>query len=551
MGSSRTVAWLFGGHRRWISTLCGPTQPAVEWGTLGAALDRMALEVGDRVALFFPAEGGRRLGIAELAQKATCVAACLRHKLGLQKGDRLALAAPTCEHWLVTQYAAAKAGLVLVPINDRCHPRELDAIITHTGCSALVVHDTIYRKLVSLGIIDTTGKTSQPSRYPRLRHIIPIENDRKVGTVGFGDILRDAGPNSALLEPEPKDVTFIMHSSGSTGPPKSIPLSHYNVLNAAKFLGPASGLSQKSRVCCVLPLYHCFGLVDLATVGVVNGIDTVFLPAGSPAPQTLNAIQHHGCTSFQGTPTTFHDLLASPAFSKQNVSTLSHGLVGATIVQDVVLQRIRRALGLDRLMLGYGLTETAGACAVGEAGLGGGYVLLPHTEARLMNGGPEGVDGELHLRGPTVFGGYLGQAPLGDWLATGDLAVAKGDGTFSICGRLKDLVIKGGVNINPEEVAAALLAHEAVAEAAVVGVPDIRFGEELCAWIRLSPDAAVPSQEHLRDFCANHVDRFKIPKHIVFVDDFPKTSVGKISKPDIRRMMAEKMSSPTNTDAVV
>uniref|UniRef100_A0A023GHT8 Putative long chain fatty acid acyl-coa ligase n=1 Tax=Amblyomma triste TaxID=251400 RepID=A0A023GHT8_AMBTT len=292
-------------------------------------------------------------------------------------------------------------------------------------------------------------------------------------------------------------------------------------------------------MCCVMPLFHAFGHIDFSIHGIAKGITTVYLQPGNDPAHTLACIDKYRCTAIQGTPTVYHDLMHNPELARRNGTSLYEGLIGATTLQPPALENIASKLGIRHLVTAYGLTETAGPVAFGmhhEAG----YRPMPHTQMRV-------VDDEVHIRGPTVFTGYWdndvsGLLPDG-WLPSGDQAAVTEQGLLQIRGRIKDLVIKGGVNISPQEIETVLAEHESVREASVVGVPDARLGEELCAWVRLAPGATTVSIQQLREHCRRKVNSFKVPRYIEIVDDFPRTSVGKISKPDIRSAMSRKMDA--------
>ncbi|XP_029826822.2 putative acyl-CoA synthetase YngI [Ixodes scapularis] len=341
----------------------------------------------------------------------------------------------------------------------------------------------------------------------------------------------------------------MLQSSGSTGPPKLIPLSHFNVLNAIQMLKAMSGFSsERTLMCAVMPLFHTFGHIDLSTFGVVAGVPTVYLPQGAPHAQTLEAIQRYRCTAIQGTPTTYYDLIQCREFDKYDISSLCEGIVGATSIQTSALEMIAEKLKIDNLMTAYGLTETAGPVAFGYRDKRG-YHPAPHTEIRIVDAAgsvlPVGEVGEVQVRAPSVFAGYWKHSVTGvyddGWLPTGDQGAVTDQGTFELKGRIKDLVIKGGVNISPEEVETALLGHDAILEASVVGVPDARLGEEVCAWVKLR-EGATANIEELQRHCRTKVNSLKVPRYVVIVDEFPRTSVGKVSKPDIRKAMADKLN---------
>ncbi|XP_077485692.1 medium-chain acyl-CoA ligase ACSF2, mitochondrial-like isoform X3 [Amblyomma americanum] len=511
---------------RACSDLAGSSQPALRRDTLGDVCGQAARKWPDRAALYFPAEDVS-LSFAQFDQQVDRVAQGLL-SLDLSPGSRIGLLSPTCHRWIVCQFAAAKAGLVL------------------TSCSALLVGEGFKKQDYSHWARELAGHSVQPPlslhRYPALKYVISLKDTSDVrGVMGFSELLSLA--KSWLLRDAAADVHSVatmLHSSGSTGRPKIIPLSHYNLVNAVHLFRHMTHFSaERTVMCCVMPLYHAFGHIDFSILGIAEGITTVYLQPGNAPAHTLACIDKYRCTAIQGTPTVYYDLMHNPEMSKRCGTSLCEGLIGATTLQPPALENIVSRLGIRQLVTAYGLTETAGPVAFGrhhEAG----YRPMPHTELRVRNH-------EVQVRGPTVFAGYwdhddTGLLPDG-WLPSGDQAMVTNQGLLQIRGRIKDLVIKGGVNISPQEIEIALAEHESVREACVVGVPDARLGEELCAWVRLTPGAAAVSVEQLREHCRRKVNSLKVPRYIEIVDDFPRTSVGKISKPDIRSAMSRKLGA--------
>ncbi|XP_065294088.1 medium-chain acyl-CoA ligase ACSF2, mitochondrial-like isoform X2 [Dermacentor albipictus] len=495
---------------RACSHLAGASHPPLRQTTLGQAAAEAVEKWADRTALHFPAENVS-LSYGEFHEQVESVAQGLL-SFDLEPGSRVGILSPTCHRYIVCQFAAAKAGLTLVPINDRCHAHELDSALKRTSCSALLVGRGFKKNDYAQWARDLVRNKRAPlslERYPALKYIISLDNtadDR--GVICFSELLSLGQGRTWRLRsvsPDLHSVACMLHSS-------------------------------RSVMCCALPLYHAFGHVSFSICGILEGMTTMYLAPGTTAAHVLACIEQYRCTTIQGTPTLYHDLLACPELESRNISSLCEGVVGATSLQRPALEKIAQKLRIRRLLMAYGLTETAGPVAVGQYNEGG-YRPLPHTEFHLRAN-------ELHVRGPMVFAGYFdhhesGLLPDG-WLPTGDQAKLTETGLLNIRGRIKDLVIKGGVNISPEEIEIALTEHESVEEASVVGVPDERLGEELCAWVRLVPGVGT-TEEQLRDHCKHRVNSLKVPKYIEIVDDFPRTSVGKISKPDIRSAMARKL----------
>nr|XP_037280735.1 medium-chain acyl-CoA ligase ACSF2, mitochondrial-like [Rhipicephalus microplus] len=524
--------------------LTGASHPPLRHATLGQVASEAAEKWGHRTAAHFPVENVS-LGYAEFHEQVERVAQGLL-SLEVESGSRVAILSPTCHRYIVCQFAAAKAGLTLVPINDRCHIHELDSALKRASCRVLLVGRGFKKQDYSQWAQDLAGEHRAPlslERYPSLKYIISLDNTAESRSVmGFSELLSLGQGHASRLSsasPDLHSAASMLHSSGSTGIPKIIPLSHFNLVNAVHLFRHMTGFeAERSVMCCAMPLYHAFGHVDFAICSIAEGMTTVYLPPGTPTTHILACIEQYRCTTLQGTPTLYHDLLHCPEFGRRDISSICEGLIGATSLQRPALENIADKLRLRRLVMAYGLTETAGPMAIGlhtEAG----YQPLPHTECRLC-------DNELQVRGPTVFAGYWDHPESGllpdGWLPTGDQAELTEQNLLRIRGRIKDLVIKGGVNISPEEIELALVEHESVEEASVVGVPDERLGEELCAWVRLAPGARNKiTEQQLREHCKRKVNSLKVPRYFEIVDDFPRTSVGKISKRDIRSTMTDNL----------
>ncbi|CAN8030808.1 unnamed protein product, partial [Ixodes persulcatus] len=340
------------------SYLVGPKEPPQVRMTVGQALDETVRNNGDRVGFHFPGED-LSLTFSSFAEQVERLALGLG-SLDLEPGCRIGLLSPTCHRWIVSQFAVAKAGLVLVSINDKCHPKELGSVLKRAACSALIVGNGFKKTDHAQWAQELVANKKPPldlPEYPDLKYLISLTpaNARQVGLLEFEEVLKMGDGSSrsySKSEEDPYSTVTMLQSSGSTGPPKLIPLSHFNVLNAIQMLKAMTGFSsERTLMCTVLPLFHTFGHIDVSTFGVVAGVPTVYLPPGAPHAQTLEAIQRYRCTAIQGTPTTYYDLIQCREFNKYDISSLCEGVIGATSVQTSALEMIAEKLKINNLVV--------------------------------------------------------------------------------------------------------------------------------------------------------------------------------------------------------
>ncbi|KMN81368.1 AMP-binding protein [Chromobacterium sp. LK11] len=497
--------------------------------------------------------------------------ACGLIRLGLKPGDRIGIWSQNNAEWALTQFATAKAGLIMVNINPAYRRSELEYALSKVGCRALILSPSFKSSDYLAMAADLLPELAacEPGRLrsaamPQLEMVIRLGQQRTPGMLNFVDLM--AAPSAeekaglqALGEAlQFDDVINIQFTSGTTGSPKGATLTHHNILNNAYFAGAAMAFGPDDRLCIPVPLYHCFGMVLGTLLCLSHGATMVFPAESFDAQEVLRAVQEEGCTGLHGVPTMFISVLDRPDFSDYDVSTLRTGIMAGSPCPIEVMKRVTSQLNMSQVTIGYGMTETSPlsfqsatdtpldkrVATVGR--------IHPHVEVKIVDVegriAPRGQSGELCTRGYSVMPGYWGDPAktaeaidAAGWMRTGDLAEMDADGYVNIVGRVKDMVIRGGENIYPREVEEFLYRHPKIQEVQVIGVPDERFGEELCAWVRLR-DGESASADDIRAFCQGQIAHYKIPRYIEFVDSFPMTITGKIQKFVMREKMKEKLS---------
>ncbi len=518
----------------------------LKYQTIGQALDEAAATWGSREALVVRHQNVRWT-YSELKERAESLAAGLL-SLGLQRGDRVGIWAPNCSEWAVTQFATAKAGLILVNINPAYRVAELEFALNKVGCKALVTAAS-FKTSDYLGML-----ASLEGRLPRLKWKIRMGSERTAGFLNLDDLY---GAGAALPQDlQPDDAINIQFTSGTTGLPKGATLSHFNILNNGYFVARAMRLGERDRMCIPVPLYHCFGMV-MGNLGcLTHGAAMVYPSDGFDPRLTLEAIARERCTVLYGVPTMFIAELQHPDFASFDLASLRTGIMAGAPCPIEVMKRVIRDMHMSEVTIAYGMTETSPVSFQSsvddpiERRVSTVGRVLPHIQVKIVDAQgrvvPRGTQGELCTRGYSVMKGYWDDAEktrevLDDagWMHTGDLATIDEEGYCNITGRLKDLVIRGGENVSPREVEDFLYRHPKVQGVQVFGVPDPKYGEEVCAWIQLRPGASA-TEEEIRDFCRGQIAHQKVPRYVRFVAEFPMTVTGKAQKFVMReRMMKE------------
>ena len=536
--------------------------------TIGPFLSKIVQQYGDNEALVVPHQDVRWT-YAEFDARVSRLAAGLL-ALGLKPGDRIGIWSQNCAEWVLVQFATARAGLVMVNINPAYRRSELEYVLDKVQCAALILSPAFkssdYLAILGDVVPELQGSTPgrlQSARLPHLRHVIRLGADKTPGMFNFDDVLVPEGDQrleelarieAELQFDEPVNIQF---TSGTTGAPKGATLTHHNILNNGFFVGEAMKLTSIDRLCIPVPLYHCFGMVLGNLACVTHGATMVF-PGESFEPQSVLAtVQAERCTGLHGVPTMFITLLDQPDFARYDLSTLRTGIMAGSPCPAEVMSRVIEKMHLSEITIAYGMTETSPVSFQSStddpvplrvATIGRVH---PHLEVKIVDADgkivPRGVKGELLTRGYSVMLGYWGDEEktretidAARWMHTGDLAVIDEQGFATIVGRAKDMVIRGGENIYPREIEEFLYKHPKILDVQCVGVPDAKYGEELCACIVLRPGMEA-NEDEIRDFCKGQIAHYKVPRHIRFVAGFPMTVTGKIQKYLLRQQVTTEL----------
>ena len=522
----------------------GPSTRPLTGQTVGEALAATATRLPDGPAVVSRHQDVR-LTWSELAAQVEDVARGLL-AIGVEQGDRVGIWSPTRVEWTLLQFATARVGAILVNVNPAYRPPELAYALGQSGVRVLVTAPSFktsdYVDMVS----------SVRSSLPSLERVVVLgpEWDSLVDGGRSVDVAA-LGAREASLDCD--DPINIQYTSGTTGNPKGATLTHHNILNNAASIAEVLGYSEADRVCIPVPLYHCFGM-GIGNLGCVAAGATMVYPAESFAPDpTLDAIAEEGCTSIYGVPTMFIAMLESPHFAGLDLTSLRTGIMAGAPCPVEVMKRVVNEMHCAEVTIAYGMTETSPASTMTRRSddldrrtstVG---TVLPHVEVKVVDPAtgatvPTRTPGELCSRGYLVMRGYWenpsASAEAVDeagWMHTSDLAVMDEEGYINIVGRSKDLVIRGGENIYPREIEEVLFQHPAVVAVQVIGVPDVRMGEELMAWLTFR-EGDVPSEDELRSFCRERLAHFKVPRYWKSVDEFPMTVTGKVQKFKMREV---------------
>jgi fatty-acyl-CoA synthase len=516
--------------------------------TIGLNFERIVARFADRPALVSRHQDVR-LTYAELDAAVDAAAAGLL-RLGIRAGDRVGIWAPNCAEWVVVQYATAKIGAILVNVNPAYRTHELEYVLRQSGVRLLFSASTFktsnYAAMIEEvgGGIDTLERTIFVDR-PEWAELCAGEPDRDAIATRMAELSFD-------------DPINIQYTSGTTGFPKGATLSHHNILNNGYFVTELLSLTEEDVTCLPVPFYHCFGMV-MGNLGTLAHGGCVVVPAPSFEPAaTLEAVAGEGVTSLYGVPTMFIAMLGHEDFDSYDLSSLRTGIMAGSPCPIEVMKKVVDLMNMREVAICYGMTETSPVSTqtrvddplerrVGTVGRP-----APHVEIKVIE--PDtglvverGAPGELCTRGYSVMLGYWEEPERtaeaidrAGWMRTGDLATMDDEGYLNIVGRSKDMVIRGGENIYPREIEEFLYTHEGIADVQVVGVPDEKYGEELCAWVL--PRAGVELDEDaVRDYCRERLAHFKVPRYVLFVDEFPMTITGKVQKFKMREVSVEQL----------
>jgi fatty-acyl-CoA synthase len=538
--------------------------------TIGNFLDEVAAEFASNEALVSTFEN-RRLTYAQFHEEVNRVARTLM-ALGVQKGDRVGIWSTNCVAWVLTQFATAKMGAVLVNINPAYRLHELEFALRQSQCNALIIgegfkdadYGAMLRELMPELAGADAGKDLHSAKLPCLRRLVCLGDAPQTGFLNWDELLalavrtspEDLAERQASLDFD--DVINIQYTSGTTGFPKGAMLTHHNILNNGFWVGERMRFTDRDRLCIPVPFYHCFGMV-LGNLACVTHGATMVLPAPHFSPlHTLQSVAQERCTALHGVPTMFIAELDHAQFREFDLSSLRTGIMAGAPCPIEVMKRVMTEMHCREITIACGMTETSPVCNMTEVDdpievrVGTVGKVMPHQEQKIIDPAsgeilPRGQQGELCYRGYHVMRGYYNN-PEGTkqtidasgWLHGGDLAVMDDQGYVRITGRLKDMICRGGEKIFPREVEEFLFTHAKIAEAYIIGVPDKYYGEQVMAWIKLKEGVTMAAEE-VQQFCRGQIMDYKIPRYVKFVREFPTTVTGKIQKYRMREISTAEL----------
>jgi fatty-acyl-CoA synthase len=536
--------------------------------TIGEHFDDVVRRWPDREALVVKHQN-IRWTYSQLKEQVDALAAGLV-ALGLEPGDRIGIWSPNNAEWVTTQFATARAGLILVNINPAYRLAELEFALKKVDCRALVTarsfktsnYLSMLRQLVPEIESCAPGRLHS-AKLPSLNTVIVTGGEDVQGMLTFAEVLRLGGERhrSEVLERGRKlqfdDPINIQFTSGTTGFPKGATLTHHNILNNGFFIGEALRLSDIDRICIPVPLYHCFGMVLGNLACVTHGSAMIYPSEAFDPVSVLDTVAVERCTGLYGVPTMFIGELDHPRFGEFDLSSLRTGIMAGSPCPIEVMKRVVRDMHMSEVTICYGMTETSPVSFQSsvddpiERRVSTVGRIHPHVEVKIIDADghivPPGVPGELCTRGYLVMQRYWNDTDhtqeaidSARWMHTGDLATLDSEGYCNIVGRIKDMVIRGGENIYPREIEEFLYRHPKIQDVQVIGVPDRKYGEELCAWVKLKAGVEASADE-IRDFCEGQIAHYKIPRYVKFVDSFPMTVTGKIQKYLMREEMVREL----------
>ncbi len=552
-----------------ISYASGPSSEPLLGLTIGDAFDQTVLAFGDKEAVV-SVHQNIRYTYLELQEKVNqCAKALLA--IDIKKGDRVGIWSPNCVEWLITQIATAKIGCILVNINPAYRLHELEYALNQSGCKAIVLADRFktsdYTAMIHALVpeLKTSGADAVAcAKLPFLKRAISLAAVRREGLLMWEEFMRmgqtiaDTSLSTRQAQLGFDDPINIQYTSGTTGYPKGATLSHHNILNNGYLVTKMQNFSSEDRLIIPVPLYHCFGMV-MGNLGcIAHGATMIYASEGFDALAVLEAVEAERATALYGVPTMFYAELNHPDFAKYDMSSLRTGVMAGSLCPPELMKRVNKEMHMSEVEIAYGMTETSPVStqtrhdAPFDKRVNTVGSIMPHTEIKIVDPEtgqivPIGSRGELCTRGYCVMLGYWKDAEKtaqaidqARWMHSGDLAMMDSEGYISIVGRIKDMIIRGGENVYPKEIEQFLCQHSAVDQAQVVGVPDEKYGEEICAWIKLLDGEEIHADE-VKRYCEERISHFKIPKYIKFVDQFPMTVTGKIRKVEMRKISTQEI----------
>ena len=503
--------------------------------TIGENLAASAARFPDRPALVSRHQG-QRFSYAQLDAEVDRVARALL-ALGIERGDRVGMWSPNRSEWMLVQYATARVGAILVNVNPAYRTSELEYAMRQSGCRLLFAARDF--KGCDYGAMIEEVR----SGLPDLERVVLLDDDSWHEVLDGADTVGDETLAARAAELDASDPINIQYTSGTTGAPKGATLSHSNILNNGFFVGEGIALDEQDSICVPVPYYHCFGMV-MGNLAATSHGACIVLPAEAFEPRAvLEAVQEERCTTLYGVPTMFIAELDHPDFASFDLSSLRTGIMAGSPCPVEVMKKVIDRMHMEDVTICYGMTETSPVST--QTGAGDDLEhrtatvgrVHPHVEIRVAD--PE--TGRTLERGET--GEFQRTAEAIDaarWMHTGDQAVMAGDGYVKIVGRIKDMIIRGGENVYPREIEEYLYSHPDIADVQVVGVPDARFGEEVCAWVKYR-EGSMLDEDQVREFCRGRIAHYKVPRYVRAIDEFPMTVTGKVQKFELRDRAIEEL----------
>ena len=558
------------------SNIIGATTSVDPNSTIGDVLDRQAERFAGRDALV-NVETGERYTYAGFREEVDRVARGLM-ALGIQRGHHVGIWATNYSEWVLTQFATAKIGAVMVNVNPAYRTHELAYVLEQSEANAIILigrfRDSDYAAMLNEVVPelqDSNPGDLRSSRFPYLRNVICIpphsdgaDDETPAGMWAWNEMVdkhSEVSPEQLTArqtECRPDDPVNIQYTSGTTGNPKGAMLTHHNLVSNGLYVGDCIELTENDRLCVPVPFYHCFGCV-MGNLGCITHGSAIIIASEHFDPlKTLQALERERCTALYGVPTMFIAQLGHADFDSFDLTPLRTGIMAGSPCPIEVMRQVIDRMGAHQMTIAYGqtehspvITQTLVSDSI-ERRVSTVGAVLPGVEARIVD--PEtgrilgpGAQGELQARSPMVMRGYYNMpeataAAIDDegWLHTGDLAEVDEDGYYKITGRLKDMIIRGGENVYPREIEEFLYTHPKISDVQVIGVPDERFGEEVMAWVMLKPGESAEAEE-IREFCRGRIAHFKIPRYVRVTEEFPMTVTGKIQKFRMREMAVEEL----------
>ena len=553
-----------------ISYTCGTSTEPLLGLTIGDAFDQTVQKYPDHEAIVSRHQNVR-LTYTQL-QEAVDQCARAFMAIGIKKGDRVGIWSPNCVEWLITQVATSKVGIILVNVNPSYRLHELEYALNQSGCKAIVIADKFKTSDYSQMMYDLAselksgdGFPMKSAKLPNMEWVISLAKEKQEGMLMWKDFQQrgDSVSADALREIQ-ATLSFdepinIQYTSGTTGYPKGATLSHHNILNNGYLVAQMQKFTDKDRLVIPVPLYHCFGMV-MGNLGCITHGATMIYPGDSFDPiSVLEAVQEEKATALYGVPTMFFAELNHPDFSTYDLSSLRTGVMAGSLCPAELMKRVNNEMNMQEVEIAYGMTETSPVStqtrhdAPFDKRTTTVGTIMPHTEIKIIDPEsgqvvPIGEKGELCTRGYCVMLGYWNDPDktaeaidAARWMHTGDLATMDEDGYISIVGRIKDMIIRGGENVYPKEIEEFLSKHPSIATAQVIGLPDEKYGEEICAWVQVV-DGQSLSEEDIKAYCQGKIAHYKVPRYIRFVTEFPMTVTGKIRKVEMRRVSSEELN---------